>query len=126
MATIFDFVSLDDSKRPVYTSYELSKAVKEKRKNENLDVHEFALEHDADVVMLEQIEEASRVFTPDMYRACAKILNISIDEIVKVENDDLSLTSFRTTDGSEKINCTVNLANKIFNEIIMQKKISVN
>lgn len=42
MADIYEYVNKTNDSRPVYTSYELSKMVREKRKSGNLDIAAFA------------------------------------------------------------------------------------
>lgn len=126
METIFEKISMSDSKRPVYTSYELSQLVKTKRLKEQLNEEEFALKHRVDTHLLQQVEEANRIFSPSLYRVCSKILDITIDDIVAYVEDDIDDASYRISGKAEGIQNTVELANKLFNEIIMQKKISIH
>jgi len=126
MASIFNTVTFNDCQRPIFTSYELSKKVKEKRKLENLSIDEFSKKYDVDSDLLIQVEEAKRSFSPKLYKLCSKVLNLSIDELTAVEKDDLCDASYRASADNNGVLNTVELANKLFNEIIMQKKISVN
>lgn len=126
MANIFECIVKSDCRRPVYTSYELSAQVRDKRKMDGLTLQAFANNHNISIDILEQIEEGTRSFSPQLYKVCAKILDLSIDDLIEENIDDLSVVNFRTTDNSEGISDTFNLANKLFNEIIMQQKIGVN
>ena len=55
-------------------------------------------------------------------KACSYILNISLDDLIAVEEDEAP--SFRTSNDSAEVRSTFEKANYIFDEIIMQKKIS--
>ena len=124
MATIYETIKYDDCQRPKYTPFELSSLVKMKRREENLDQYSFAKKYDVEAQSLIEIEEIKQSFSPNLYLACCKILNMSIEEITGTEEDDLSCASFRASADTDNIQKTVNLANFLFNEIIMQKRIN--
>lgn len=124
MATIYETIKYDDCQRPKYTPFELSSLVKMKRREENLDKYSFAEKYGVEVQSLIEIEEIKQSFSPNLYLACCKILNMSIEEITSVEEDDLSCASFRAFADTDNMQKTVNLANFLFNEIIMQKRIN--
>jgi ribosome-binding protein aMBF1 (putative translation factor) len=126
MATIFESISLSDCQHPVYTSYELSKEVKEKRHKDGLSIEEFSIKYDVDSGLVNQIETTNQVFSPKLLKVCAKILSLPIKEITRTIEDDVCAISYRSSDDSDGVKRTVNIANKIFNEIIMQKKISAS
>lgn len=122
MATMLTNVNLSACRRPVYTTYELSESVKNKRNESGKSREEFADLHHINVKVLEQIEEGERSFTPQLYKACSYILNISLDDLIAVEEDEAP--SFRASNDSAEVRSTFEKANYIFDEIIMQKKIS--
>jgi DNA-binding XRE family transcriptional regulator len=126
MATIYETIKYNDCQRPRYTPNELSSLVKNKRQQENLDQFNFAKKYDIEIQSLIEIEEIKQSFSPNLYIVCCKILNMSIEDITGIENDDLSCASFRASAKSDKLQKTVDLANFLFNEIIMQKRITAN
>jgi transcriptional regulator with XRE-family HTH domain len=126
MATIYETIKYNDCQRPKYTPYELSSLVKNKRQQENLDQFNFAKRYDIEIQSLIEIEEIKQSFSPNLYIACCKILNMSIVDIIEIEKDDLSCVSFRASTKSDNMQKTVDLANFLFNEIIMQKRINAN
>ena len=56
MADIYEYVNKTNDSRPVYTSYELSKMVRKKRKSSNLDIAAFAEKYGIAEKMLKEIE----------------------------------------------------------------------
>jgi len=125
MATIFDYLFKSDCQRPVYTSYELSNLVKEKRKQEDMSIEEYAQKFNVDTELLSKIENIKGTFTPKMYRACSVILDLSIEDILEVESDEIEVASYRADTNSSEVSKTVQFANQLFSEIIMQRKIGV-
>lgn len=126
MADIYEFVKQSNNSRPLYTSYELSKMVKDKRIDEGSSIPEFAGLFGVPVDELILIEEGNCSFSPKMYRECGNILGLSSQELLAEITDDVSAASFRTTGNDENVQETFSVANKLFNEIIMQKKIGIN
>lgn len=112
------------NQRPAYTRYELAKLVKDKRNSEYKTREQFAAQYGISVTLLNNIENASRAFNVPMYRACSIILNKSIEELTatvvdKEEHD------YRANQLSTEVTTTVDFANMIFSEIVMQHKLSV-
>ena len=126
MASIYEFVEKSYNRRPVYTSYELSKKVRDKREKSGLNISDFSAEYGIDSELLVAIENANRSFSPKMYKACGKILDLTIDELLEEIVDDEKSASYRATDNSKYVQGTFEMANRLFNEIIMQKKIGIN
>lgn len=126
MADIYEFVKKSNNSRPLYTSYELSKKVKDKRISEEFDVSEFALKYNVPLDVLLKIEEGSCSFSPKIYKACGKILGLATDELVSEINDDVAAANFRSDGNDANVQGTFELANMLFNEIIMQRKIGIN
>lgn len=126
MKARFDVTNINYCQRPVYTVNELSNLVKNKRGNENLSQVEFAKKYDIDLNILEQIEDAKQSFDPDLYIECCKILDMSIEEITKVEKDDINCASYRADMEISELHNIISMANYLFNEIIMQKRIKAN
>lgn len=117
--TIWDNINFSAYKRPKYTKYEISNLVKTKRKEEDLNTKDFVQKYEIEECMLLDIEKCTRSFNVRIYRACSKILGLTVAGLVSYDSE-------------EPIHCenkdvqeTVNVANEIFNEIIMQHKINV-
>lgn len=126
MADIFDFVKESYNRRPLYTSYELSKKVRDKREESKKGLLEFASLYEISVEDLKKIEEGKCSFSPKLYRICGNILNLSSDELLKETVDDISVANFRADDKGEAVKDTFDIANMLFHEIIMQEKIAIN
>jgi transcriptional regulator with XRE-family HTH domain len=125
MADIFEYVKKSNNSRPLYTSYELSKMVRDKRMSEGKDVQAFAAQYGISTDLLLQLEEGSCSFSPKLYKACGHILGLSSQELLSEINDDIAAANFRTDSNNDNVQVTFGLANWLFNEIIMQKKIGI-
>lgn len=110
---------------PKYTRYELAKLVRDKRKEDKLTIDEMASRFDVDNNFWESIENATRVFNVRIYKIISQYLNLSLDELLSKENNNMESISFRTKENNEEIEFAVKVANKIFDEMIMQEKIGV-
>lgn len=126
MADIYQFVKKSNNCRPSYTSYELSRNVREKRSREEIGEAEFASKYGVTIEVLQKIEEGSSSFSPKLYKACGKILGLSTEELLAEINDDMTAANFRANGNDRNVQETFELANMLFNEIIMQKKIGIN
>jgi len=124
MATIWDYVDFNSCQRPAFTKYELSKKVKEKRSASGLSIEEFSKKYSIPVSLLVSIEEAKRSFNIPMYETCSKILEMDLNELLKTVQEDLSCINFKLGKVHEATWRTVEMANVLFNEMIMQHKIS--
>ncbi len=125
MADIYEFVNKTNDSRPVYTSYELSKMVRKKRKSSNLDIAAFAEKYGIAEKMLKEIETGLCSFTPQMYHSCGNILGLSAEELLAETSDNLEAANFRVNGAQEGIQSTFEKADMLFQEMIMQKKIGV-
>lgn len=126
MADIYKFIKKSSNSRPLYTSYELSKLVKDMRIREDIDEAEFASRHGISIELLQRIEEGNSTFSPKLYRVCGKILGLSTEELLSEITDDVDAANFRLNVNDDNVQETFNLANMLFNEIIMQEKIGIN
>lgn len=126
MADIYRFVKKSNNSRPLYTSYELSKMVKDKRSSEGIGEAEFASEYGIPVELLQRLEKGDSSFSPRLYKACGRILGLSAEELLAEINDDMDAANFRSNANDSNVQGTFDLANMLFNEIIMQKKIGIN
>jgi transcriptional regulator with XRE-family HTH domain len=124
MANIWNYVEFKPSERPKYTRYELAKMVKELRESLGLLPDEMAENYGITSALLNKIEGATRLFNVAMYKAVSSILEIPVEALLEKETDDLTTVSFRADEQSSKVEETVRLANMLFDEIIMQEKIS--
>ena len=118
------YVEIDPCQRPAFTKYELSKKIKEKRVASGLSVEEFSQQYGISAYLLVSIEEAKRSFNVPMYEACARILGMELDELLKTDQEDLGCVRFRSGKVHEVTWKTVEMANVLFNEMVMQHKIS--
>lgn len=93
-----------------------------------LSKEEFANKYDIEVKTIQIIEEARKNFNVRIYNACSKILGKSIKELTKFDEEDLDLCiSFRKDckEIKEKEKKTIDIANHLFNEMVMQYKTNV-
>lgn len=125
MGTILDNVKNDSCKRPAYTKFELSQMVIEKRNKLKLSLEDFAKFHDISPLILQSIEEGKRSFNTKMYKASGKILDLTIDELSRFDKEELMCVSFRAENINKEMYDTINIANKLFDEMVMQHKIGV-
>ncbi|MEG2538038.1 MAG: hypothetical protein RSA01_00435 [Clostridium sp.] len=109
--------------RPTYTKYQISNMVKQKFDECNINKSEFCFKYEIDEKLLESILKAERSFNKKIMKVCARILEVSVDDLISIEID--SMPAYRT---EESINNDAydayQLANVLFHEIIMQKKLS--
>ena len=102
-----------------YTKYEISKLVKDKFKQSNLSKDEFCKEFNITKEMLESILVAKISFSKKILNICAIILDKSVSELISQEQDSCITVKFKT----EEAKATFELANLLFDEIIIQDKI---
>jgi ribosome-binding protein aMBF1 (putative translation factor) len=124
MANIWNYVQYNSSERPKYTRYELAKMVRDKRHQLGVEIEELAQNVGIESKLLQSIEDAARSFNVIMYKAISKILEMSTEELLMKEKDNLDSVSFRSNEMNGKIEETVKMANLLFDEIVMQEKIS--
>lgn len=123
--TLWDNIHLKPSERLKYTSFELAKMVKEKRLSSGLTVEEVAIQYNINTIMLERIEAASCVFNVKMYHFISLFLGLTTEEIIAKEKDDMTVLYASLQKANPEIKKTVHDANAIFDEMVMQLKISV-
>ena len=111
-----------NSTRPRYTKYEISKLVKDKFEKSNLSKEEFCKEFNITKEMFESILNAKVSFNKKILNICAIILDKSVSELISKEQDSCITFEF---ENEEETKTTFELANLLFNEIIMQDKISI-
>lgn len=125
MADIYEYIKKSNNSRPVYTGYELSKMVKEKREGSGLDRANFAMEYGISEVFLTEIESGVCAFSPKFFKACGNILGLSNEELLAEVCDDERAANFRVSGKRDGVQDTFEKANMLFQEIIMQSKIGV-
>ncbi|WP_404467052.1 XRE family transcriptional regulator [Planococcus rifietoensis] len=126
MSTILEGVQVNAYQRPKYNRYELARLVSNKRVKSDLSIHEIASQFNVEPALWESIENGSRTYDQEIYRIVAQFLNTSVASLLEKEQDDISSLSYRTIDeDSTEVANVVELANKIFQELVMQEKISV-
>lgn len=118
-----EMFDMSSNTRPKYTKYEISKLVKDKFEKSNLSKDTFCEELNITKEMLESILTAKRSFNKKVLNICAIILDKSVSELISQEED--SAIAFRSGETNENTKETCELANSLFNEIIMQEKIFI-
>lgn len=127
MLTIWDKVATTPSERPKYTRYELGEMVREKRIKLNLSIVEVAENFQVEESLWESIENASRSFNVRIYKLIQDFLEMPKEELLAKDVDDFSLLSFRKNkENHDEIQEAFEIANKIFDEMVIQKKIGVH
>ena len=114
MADIFDCVKVSDNIRPRYTSYKIIYMIKEKQKQSGLSLEEFCAKYNLTLEGYEKLISYKGVFNWKIYYKRAEILEVNVAELLEELADDIPASDDRT----------FLLANKLFNEIIMQEKIA--
>ena len=109
------------NRRPRYTKYEISKLVRQKFQDSKLSASEFCMEFDIQERMLEDILNAKRSFNRKLLSASAIILGLDIKELISEDVD--ASPAFRSEEIKDDTIEAFNIANLLFNEIIMQNKI---
>lgn len=110
------------NRRPRYTKYEISKLVKERLQKSDLKLSEFCKGYSINEKTIIDICEAKISFNKDILSVCSMILEKSMEELLS-EDIDEGLPAFRSKEINEITAESCNLANILFNEIIMQNKI---
>ena len=114
MADIFDCVKASDNIRPRYTPYEIIYMIREKQKQSGLSLEEFCAKYNLTLEGYEKLISYKGVFNWKIYYKCAEILEVNVDKLLEEYIDDISVSNDKT----------FLLANKLFNEIIIQEKIA--
>ena len=114
MADIFNFVEQSATTRPKYTSFEIIYMIKEKQKQSGLSLEEFCAKYNLTLEGYEKLISYKGVFNWKIYYKCAEILEVNVDKLLEEYIDDISVSNDKT----------FLLANKLFNEIIIQEKIA--
>ncbi|MDY7046703.1 MULTISPECIES: helix-turn-helix transcriptional regulator [unclassified Virgibacillus] len=123
MPNIWDKVQLNPSERPKYTRFELAKLVQERRNELGLSLKEISNKYGVEESFWRSIENASRAFNVKIYKLIGEFLNMSKDEMLAIEVDDMSSLSFRTSDENHpEIQEAIEFANIVFDEMVMQEK----
>ncbi|MCK6075376.1 XRE family transcriptional regulator [Paenibacillus silvae] len=126
MANIWDSIQFNPSERPKYTRFELAKLVRDKRTSLGLTHSELSSQFGGNENLWESIEAASRAFNVRIYTAIGAFLGMSTKELTSKDVDNIEAISFRANETNEEINKAIQIANLIFDEMVMQEKISVN
>ncbi len=129
MTTMLDKVKYSPYERQTYTKYEISNMVKQKRKKLGLSIEEFADKFGVKESVVYDIEEAKRSFNVEMYKTCSTILDITLDELLSKDIDEPLTIKFRkniSNTDDKSINETVELANMLFHEMVVQHKMNVS
>lgn len=127
MTTIIEKIKIGPSERVKYTRFELAKKVREQRESLNLSIEDVAEKYEVDVSFWNSIEKASRIFNVKIYNIIEDFLQLNQDELLAREVDDMTTISFLLSDEeSTEIEKTIEFANLIFDELVLQEKIATN
>lgn len=126
MANIWEYVQFKPSERPRYTRFELAKLVREKRTQSNFSINELVTQFGGDTKLWESIENATRSFNVHMYKLISAFLCIPMEELTAKEVDNMEAISFRANDTNAEITEAIEIANLIFDEMVMQEKFGAN
>lgn len=110
------------NRRPRYTKYEISKLVNQKFQDSKLSISDFCKQFDIEERVLNDILAAKRSFNKMILTKSSMILGIDVKELLSEDVD--TSPAFRSEELKEDTIETINIANLLFNEIIMQDKIS--
>ena len=100
-----------------YTKYEISKLVENKFKESNLPKKNFCKNFNITEEIFENILIAKISFDKKILNICSTILGKSVNELISQEEDFLNIQNIKD------IKDTYEIANCLFNEIIIQDKI---
>lgn len=117
MGDIFEYINQSDNIRPKYTDYEIRELIRQKLLASGLSKEKFLRKYNISFELFNDLIGENKMFTKEMLYKSAEILEVDIDELVEEYEDDLSSFSDAFN------NKTFVVANKLFNEIIMQEKI---
>lgn len=124
MSNIWDSIQFTPSERPKYTRFELGKIVREKREERQLTLEAVAAQFNVSADLWKSIEDASRALNVRTYKLISAFLGITLEQLLEKETDNLAVISFRATDTNPEINEAIQVANLIFDEMVMQEKFS--
>ena len=117
MGDIFEYINQSDNIRPKYTDYEIRELIRQKLLASGLSKEKFLRKYNISFELFNDLIGENKMFTKEMLYKSAEILEVDIDELVEEYEDDLSSFSDAFNDK------TFVVANKLFNEIIIQEKI---
>jgi hypothetical protein len=108
---------------PKYTSYEIVCLINKELSKSNID--EICKKNNIDKETLEVILKGPKILSLEMYKIVSKILKKSIKELTKIDTIDVK-TSFRKSKkcSIDDIKKDLDLANMLFNEIIINAKLN--
>lgn len=111
---------------PKYTSYEIAYLLNEKLlKFKN--IKELCTKYDVNEKLLQTILKKPKLLSLEMYKVASKILEKPIKELTLIEISSVK-TSFRKSEKCSivDIKSDLDLANMLFNEIVINAKINTN
>ena len=109
--------------RPRYTDYEVSKMIKNKLEEQQLSINDVAAEFGVNEDYIAIMTSGENHYSKNMLEIASKILEIKFDELVAIDVDPEEVSCRQTV--SAESNEFLDMFNYIFNELIMQRKFSV-
>lgn len=115
-----------ESIMPEYTSYEISYLLNEKLSKFH-DIDELCKHYDVDKEVLQVILRGPKLLSLEMYKVASKILEKPIEELTEIKMSNMK-TSFRKSEKCliEDIKEDLDLANMMFNEMVINAKINIS
>lgn len=109
--------------RPAYTDNEIAKLFHEKRITENKTVHEIATYYAIDEKSIEIIDSGVNNLSMKMLEIASDFLNIPYEKLTEIVKDDCDISCRGPK--SEEAETLFGIVNILFNEMVMQKKLSI-
>lgn len=110
--------------RPAYTDNEISKLFHEKRIKNGQKLDELADQFHVSINMINNIDNYKYDFSMDMIKIASDYLNIPVSDLTRIIEDDENSFSCRACK-NEKTQAVIDIVNILFNEMIMQEKLSL-
>lgn len=115
-----------ESQRPQYTSYEITRQIK-KAVSEYGGIDEIKDKFNVDIEIVKSILNNPKLFSLKMYKVASKILEKTLEELTNIQIDKLQPDFRKCRDcETESVYQELKLANIIFDEIIINKKMNVD
>lgn len=109
--------------RPKYTDNEISFYFNQKRLKDNESLEQIANRFNVNVDIIRYLDENEGNLSMDMIEIASKYLDISYDELTEILVDDNEVSC--RGNNKEDAQNLISIVNIMFNEMIMQKKLSI-
>jgi hypothetical protein len=110
--------------RPAYTDNEISRLFHEKRLKNKDTIAALAKQFCTSIGIISNIDNYKYDFSMNMIKIASEYLDIPVSDLTKILIDDKDNFSCRGCN-NEKSKAVIDIVNILFNEMIMQKKLSI-